>query len=114
MARLLEDAEADLLAFLDYPPERRSKLRSPNPLERVYREIGRRSDVIGIYPNDAALIRLSASLLVEQNDEWLVMRRYVAQESIDAAYAANAHSASQADDIIKIKKEHEVAELTPA
>jgi putative transposase len=114
VARLLEDAEPDLLAFLDYPAEHRSKLRSTNPLERVNREIGRRSDVIGIYPNDAALIRLSASLLVEQNDEWLVMRRYLSQESIDALYADDARSARQADDIIKMKEEHEVAELSPA
>jgi transposase-like protein len=114
VARLLEDAESDLLAFLDYPPEHRSKLRSTNPLERVNREIGRRSDVIGIYPNDAALIRLSASLLVEQNDEWLVMRRYLSQESIDSLYAANALSVRQEDDIIKMTKEHELATLTPA
>lgn len=114
VARLLEDAEPDLLAFLDYPPEHRSKLRSTNPLERVNREIGRRSDVIGIYPNDAALIRLSASLLVEQNDEWLVMRRYLSQESIDTLYAANALSVRHPNDIIKTTEAHEVAELSPA
>ncbi len=53
-----------------------------NPLERVNKEIGRRSDVVGIYPNDQALIRLAGMLLVEQNDEWLVQRRYLSDHSI--------------------------------
>jgi len=61
VARLLEAAEDDLLAFMAFPAEHRTKLRSTNPLERVNREIGRRSDVVGIYPNDAALIRLAGS-----------------------------------------------------
>ena len=82
VARLLEEAQPDILAFFDLPREHWSKLRSTNPLERVNREIGRRSDVVGIFPNDASLIRLAASLLIEQNDEWLVGRRYLSGESI--------------------------------
>ena len=82
VARLLLEAEADLLAFYALPREHWSKLRSTNPLERVNREIGRRTDVVGIFPNDAALIRLAGSMLVEQNDEWLVSRRYLSQESL--------------------------------
>ena len=82
VARLLCEAEDDLLAFMSFPREHWCKLRSTNPLERVNREIGRRSDVVGIYPNDAALIRLAGSLLIEQNDEWLVGRRYLSEESL--------------------------------
>ena len=90
VARLLEGAEDDLLAFMAFPAEHWCKLRSTNPLERVNREIGRRSDVVGIYPNDAALIRLAGSLLIEQNDEWLVMRRYLSEESMRLVLARAA------------------------
>src|SRR3954465_3345343 len=92
VAQLLLDAESDLLAFYAHPREHGSKLRSTNPLERVNREIGRRTDVVGIFPNDAALIRLAGSLLVEQNDEWLVSRRYLSQESLSSVLDENDHT----------------------
>ena len=82
VARLLEEAETDLLAFYSFPAAHRSKLRSTNPLERVKREIGRRTDVVGVFPNDQALIRLAGSLLIEQNNEWLVSRRYLSEASM--------------------------------
>ena len=90
VARLLAAAEEELLAFMAFPKEHWSKLRSTNPLERVNREIGRRSDVVGIYPNDAALVRLAGALLIEQNDEWLVGRRYLSAESLAAVLAGAA------------------------
>ena len=94
VARLLAEAEEDLLAFMAFPPEHWPKLRSTNPLERVNREIGRRSDVVGIYPNDAALVRLAGSLLIEQNDEWLVGRRYLSIESLEAVLAKATDAAA--------------------
>jgi putative transposase len=92
VAELVLDAESDLLGFYAFPREHWSKLRSTNPLERVNREIGRRTDVVGIFPNDAALIRLAGALLVEQNDEWLVSRRYLSQESLSSVLEENDHT----------------------
>ena len=82
IAELLETAEEDLLAFYQFPHAHWPKLRSTNPLERVNREIGRRTDVVGIFPNDASALRLAGALLIEQDDEWLVNRRYLSAESI--------------------------------
>jgi transposase-like protein len=106
VAALLEDAEADLLAFYAFPAEHWPKLRSTNPLERVNREIGRRSDVVGIFPNDAALLRLAGMLLLEQNDEWLVGRRYLSETSM-ALLMAGDHSDRSAT-----TGSQEVAQLT--
>ena len=82
VAELLEAAEEDLLAFYRLPAAHWSKLRSTNPLERLNKEIGRRSDVVGIFPNDASAIRLVGAMLIEQNDEWLVCRRYLSEEPL--------------------------------
>ncbi|MER3411413.1 MAG: hypothetical protein C4305_03225, partial [Thermoleophilia bacterium] len=73
VAELLEQAEEDLLAFYAFPPAHWSRLRSTSPLERVNREIGRRADVVGIFPNDASAIRLAGALLIDQNDESLAL-----------------------------------------
>jgi putative transposase len=82
VAALLEAAEEDLLAFYSFPADHWRKLRSTNPLERLNREIGRRTDVVGIFPDDRSLIRLATSLVIEQNDEWLVGRRYLSLDSL--------------------------------
>jgi putative transposase len=82
VAALLEDAEADVLAFCAFPAEHWPKIRSTNPLERFNREIARRTDVVGIFPDDASLIRLVSMLAIEANDEWLVGRSYISQKSM--------------------------------
>src|SRR5947207_6573722 len=79
VAAMLERAEDDLLAFYAFPVDHWRKLRSTNPLERLNREIGRRTDVVGILPDNASLVRLATSLVIEQNDEWLVGRRYLSR-----------------------------------
>ena len=81
VAELLKEAEEDQLAFYRVPQAHWPKLRSTDPLERVNREIGRRSDFVGIFPDDAAAIRLAGALLIEQCDECLVARRYLSVES---------------------------------
>jgi len=70
VASMLEDAEPDILAFYAFPAAHWRKLRSTNPLERFNKEIGRRTDVVGIFPDDRALVRLAGMLCIEQNDEW--------------------------------------------
>ena len=82
VAALLEATEEDLLAFYRFPSAHWPKLRSTNDIGRVNREIARRSDVVGIFPNDEAAIRLIGALLIEQNDEWLLGKSYLSRESI--------------------------------
>jgi putative transposase len=117
VAELLEAAEPDLLAFYRFAPEHWTKLRSTNPLERVNREIGRRTDVVGIFPNDAALIRLAGMLLIEQNDEWLVSRRYLSQESLTALAIQETELSATTDqetEQYQLEKERETAKEVTA
>ena len=80
---MLDDAEPDVLAFMAFPKEHRVKIHSTNPIERLNGEIKRRTEVVGIFPNEAAITRLIGAILLEQNDEWAVQRaRYMTLETI--------------------------------
>ena len=85
LAALMDEAEHDVLATMSFPQQHRTKLHSTNPLERLNGEIKRRTDVVGIFPNEAAITRLVGAILLEQNDEWSVQRaRYISLETIAA------------------------------
>jgi len=88
-AKVLEEAEADALAFMAFPPEHRRRLQSTNLLERLNREIKRRGDVVGIFPNSDASLRLLGAILIEQHEEWSVGRVYLNPEPIAAFYESH-------------------------
>ena len=82
LAALMDEAEHDVLAYMSFPKEHRQKLHSTNPIERLHAEVKRRTNVVGIFPNEDAITRLVGAILLEQNDEWAVSRRYMTLESI--------------------------------
>jgi len=83
LAALMDAAETDVLAFMSFPKDHRPKIHSTNPLERLNGEIKRRTEVVGIFPNEEAITRLIGAILLEQNDEWAVQRaRYMTLQTI--------------------------------
>ena len=78
----MDDSEHDVLAYITFPAQHRTKLHSTNPLERLNKEVKRRADVVGIFPNEASITRLIGAVLLEQNDEWLLQCRYMQIEGM--------------------------------
>ena len=78
----MDEAESDVLAFMGFPKEPWRQIASTNSIERVNKEIKRRANVVGIFPNDNSVIRLVGALVVEQTEEWHLTRRYMSQESL--------------------------------
>jgi hypothetical protein len=81
LAELMDDSEHDVLAYMAFPRQHRTKLHSTNPIERLNKEVKRRADVVGIFPNEASITRLIGAVLFEQNDEWQTASRYMQVEA---------------------------------
>ena len=88
LAAFIDESETDVLSYLDFPEQHRSKLHSTNPLERLNKEVKRRADVVGIFPNEASIVRLIGAVLLEQNDEWQLQHRYMQVEAMAELAAA--------------------------
>lgn len=82
LGTFMDDAEADVLAYMAFPSQHRTKLHSTNPLERLNKEVKRRADVVGIFPNEDSIIRLIGAVLLEANDEWQLQHRYMQIEGM--------------------------------
>jgi putative transposase len=82
LGMLMDDSEHDVLAYITFPAQHRTKLHSTNPLERLNKEVKRRADVVGIFPNEASITRLIGAVLLAQNDEWLLQHRYMQIEGM--------------------------------
>ena len=78
----MDESEPDVLAFMAFPVQHRTKLHSTNPLERLNKEVKRRADVVGIFPDERSIVRLIGAVLLEQNDEWQLQHRYMQVEAM--------------------------------
>nr|CAH8250507.1 IS256 family transposase ISEae1 [Enterobacter mori] len=82
VTEMMDEAEEDVLAYFGFPKAHRVKIHSTNTLERLNKEVKRRADVVGIFPNEDSIIRLLGAVLTEQNEEWLLQNRYLPQHSM--------------------------------
>jgi putative transposase len=94
LSAMLDDAESEVLAYMQFPKAHRVQIASTNPLERLNAEIKRRTNVVGIFPNDASIVRLVGALLLEQNDEWQLQRRYMQLEGLQTVSDNTLHRIS--------------------
>src|SRR5689334_12119201 len=92
LAALMDESEHDVLAYMGFPVQHRAKLHSTNPLERLNKEVKRRADVVGIFPNEASITRLVGAVLLEQNDEWQLQHRYMQVEAMAELTASAAET----------------------
>jgi transposase-like protein len=100
LGALMDEAEEDVLAYMTFPSQHRVKLHSTNPLERLNKEVKRRADVVGIFPNEDSIVRLIGAVLLEQNDEWQLQHRYMQIEGmaeLDAPAEAPQSLIAEAD-----------------
>jgi len=81
LGTFMDNAEADVLAYMAFPAQHRTKLHSTNPLERLNKEVKRRAHVVGIFPNEDSIVRLIGAVLLEANDEWQLLSRYMQVEA---------------------------------
>jgi putative transposase len=95
LAAFIDEGETDVLSYLDFPEQHRSKLHSTNPLERLNKEVKRRADVVGIFPNEPSIVRLIGAVLLEQNDEWQLQHRYMQVEGMAELAAASSDEPKQ-------------------
>ena len=82
LGAFIDESEADVLAHMNFPAQHRMKIHSTNPIERLNKEVKRRADVVGIFPNEGSIIRLIGAVLLEANDEWRTQHRYMQTEAV--------------------------------